>query len=284
MPGDDSFHFHWHPLTPGWGAPLSGGGRFFHVRRGSLIVKGVNGDKRFSGEWLVFFPCGNQDGVGLQEVFGSMASFNQGFINRLIPLLDSPVVKKFGLDGVGGQEFCALPLAGEGATPVRVVLSALSEEWAGRGGPSVAMVGARFVELVTLASRLLIAGPPPGGDVGAWQVRDLREWLETHFAEPVSLDALAQKYGTSPTQLSRLFSGQSGVTLFEYLNRLRIAKACQLLKRGQMPILEISLAVGYRNLSFFNRYFRRVMGMPPREYRLRMQASCVKAHFPSQRT
>lgn len=57
--------------------------------------------------------------------------------------------------------------------------------------------------------------------------------------------------------------------MFEYLNRIRIQKSCLFLKRSSMSIVEIAFSVGYNNLSHFNRYFRRIMGMSPREYRNR---------------
>ena len=54
---------------------------------------------------------------------------------------------------------------------------------------------------------------------------------------------------------------------FEYINRIRIQKACLMLKRGNLQITEIAFAVGYNNLSFFYRYFSKIMKMTPREYR-----------------
>ena len=48
---------------------------------------------------------------------------------------------------------------------------------------------------------------------------------------------------------------------------VRIQKSCLLLKRSDMPILDVAYAVGYNNISFFNRYFRKIMKMSPREYR-----------------
>ncbi|MBN8218818.1 MAG: helix-turn-helix transcriptional regulator [Spirochaetes bacterium] len=272
MQGEGSFH--WQFITPGGSvpAPLPGYGRLVYLRRGALLLECGNGARRLTGEWLVFFPCGNRESVGGRETFGSIGQFDDSFLARVNVLLDSAVIRRFRTDGAGIPDSSSLALSGESGAAIRAVLAALAEECGEPSGPSTAILCARFVELLTLAERLLASGPQAGGDVGAWQVRDLSEWLETHYAEPVSLDDLARKYGISPTQLSRSFSEQSGVTLFEHLNRLRIAKACQLLKRGQLPILDISLAVGYRNLSFFNRYFRRVTGMAPREYRLRMQA------------
>ena len=71
----------------------------------------------------------------------------------------------------------------------------------------------------------------------------------------------------NPTYLSRKFKEETGLNLFEYINRIRIERACRLLKQTRKTVLEIAYQVGYNNISFFNRYFRKTLGMSPGEYR-----------------
>jgi len=94
-----------------------------------------------------------------------------------------------------------------------------------------------------------------------------RQYIQAHSADPLSLDGLAARYGMNPSNFSRLFNGSTAVPLVEYINRVRIQKSCQLLKRTDAGIMEIAMAVGYNNLSHFNRYFKRIIGQSPREYR-----------------
>lgn len=91
--------------------------------------------------------------------------------------------------------------------------------------------------------------------------------IELHYAEELSLQALAGLMGTSPSYFSRLFRSEVGITLFEHINRTRIRKACVLLRQPELPVTRIAFDVGYNSISFFNRYFRRVMNVSPREYR-----------------
>ncbi|HAE22166.1 MAG TPA: hypothetical protein DCG47_07575 [Spirochaetaceae bacterium] len=70
------------------------------------------------------------------------------------------------------------------------------------------------------------------------------------------------------SDFSRRFKELAGCPLFEFINRQRIKRACALLKSSGLSIIEIAEAVGYNNLSFFNRYFLRIVGVSPREYRL----------------
>ena len=86
------------------------------------------------------------------------------------------------------------------------------------------------------------------------------------FAE-YDLTDMAARANIAPANFSRTFRDRTGKPPFEYINHLRIQRACILLKRTDRSILDIAYDVGYNNLSFFNRYFRKVMHMSPREYR-----------------
>ncbi len=91
--------------------------------------------------------------------------------------------------------------------------------------------------------------------------------IELNYDDHLDLESLARIMQTSPTHLSRVFRREVGIPLFEYVNRTRIRKACTLLRRTELPITRIAVDVGYNNVSFFNRYFRRIMRCSPREYR-----------------
>jgi AraC-like DNA-binding protein len=96
---------------------------------------------------------------------------------------------------------------------------------------------------------------------------ELIDHIELHYDEQLELEELARMMGTSPTHLSRIFRREVGVPLFEYINRTRIRNACLLLRRTDFPVTRIAIDVGYNNVSYFNRYFRRIMQCSPREYR-----------------
>lgn len=93
------------------------------------------------------------------------------------------------------------------------------------------------------------------------------EEIQTDPFKEYDLTAMADRAGIAPANFSRTFRERTGKPPFEYINHLRIQRACILLKRTDRSILDIAYDVGYNNLSFFNRYFRKVMNMSPREYR-----------------
>lgn len=91
--------------------------------------------------------------------------------------------------------------------------------------------------------------------------------LKEHYAEPLSLHTLSQLAGYTPQYLSSLFSHDVGISMQEYLQRLRIDEACKLLTNTGLSTAEISAAVGYQDTRHFAKLFRRYQGISPRDYR-----------------
>ncbi|MBN2509442.1 MAG: helix-turn-helix transcriptional regulator [Spirochaetales bacterium] len=100
-----------------------------------------------------------------------------------------------------------------------------------------------------------------------WTIRDVAAYIDTHFEDQFSLEDLAGRCRLNPSYFSLCFKQEMGIPLFEYINQARIKKACSLLKNTKRPVTEIAFEVGYNNITFFNRYFKRIAGMTPREYR-----------------
>ncbi|MDP9808034.1 AraC-like DNA-binding protein [Rhizobium tibeticum] len=92
----------------------------------------------------------------------------------------------------------------------------------------------------------------------------IRERLTEPFSE-IDLSAIA---GQTPSAFSRSFRKHTGFSVIQYVNRLRINLACQLLMSSEdMPVIDICYASGFNNLSNFNRHFLAQKGMPPSRFR-----------------
>jgi AraC-like DNA-binding protein len=98
------------------------------------------------------------------------------------------------------------------------------------------------------------------------KIRYAREVLEQNIVDPPSLASLARIAGTNEFALKKGFKQVFGVPVFQFLQKLRMAKAVELLHTGEHQVSEVALAVGYDNLSAFTRAFRQVHGMPPSEW------------------
>ena len=92
-------------------------------------------------------------------------------------------------------------------------------------------------------------------------------YLLAHFHGPIRLAEVAADVGMSISNLCALFHKTTGCSIITYVNQIRIGHACKLLRETDQSILEIAFATGYQNLSHFNRQFRRLKGMAPRQFR-----------------
>ncbi len=92
--------------------------------------------------------------------------------------------------------------------------------------------------------------------------------LAQNMTEPPSLKEIGLKVGCSPCYLSRIFSQEVGMTIPQYLRRVRLEKAAELLRRGEMNVTEVALEVGYDSLSHFSQAFCQQMGCCPSMYPL----------------
>jgi AraC-like DNA-binding protein len=95
--------------------------------------------------------------------------------------------------------------------------------------------------------------------------------LENHYAENVSMKAMAELVGLSSTHLNRSFQDLFGVTPTRFLHSMRIEKARQLLAGTDRKVGAIAHETGFHDQSHFTRHFRRQTGMTPRSYRVRFR-------------
>jgi AraC-like DNA-binding protein len=91
--------------------------------------------------------------------------------------------------------------------------------------------------------------------------------IHVHYADGIALETLADIAALSPSGLHRLFRRHTRQTVSDYVIRLRIGEACALLSGSSRPIAHIAGDVGYQSLANFNRQFRALKGMAPRDYR-----------------
>lgn len=116
-----------------------------------------------------------------------------------------------------------------------------------------------------LASAGYLPDPPAFMSAG---INRALSFINEHLTEPFTEGDLATIAGRSPSAFSRSFRRHTGMALVQYVNRLRINLACQLLMGGQArSITDIAFEAGFNNLSNFNRQFLAQKGMPPSRFR-----------------
>ena len=98
-------------------------------------------------------------------------------------------------------------------------------------------------------------------------VADVRNFLDGHFAEKISLDGLSRDFYIDKYYLAKTFKAQYGQTISTYLLALRITRAKQLLRFSDKTVEEIGCEVGIDNPAYFSRVFKEIEGVSPRTYR-----------------
>jgi AraC family transcriptional regulator len=90
-----------------------------------------------------------------------------------------------------------------------------------------------------------------------------KELLARDLTNPFTLEALGQEVGCSPFYLSRMFSREVGLTIPQYLRKLRMERAAELLRTGRYNVTEAATEVGYSSLSHFSKAFCETIGCCP---------------------
>ncbi len=99
------------------------------------------------------------------------------------------------------------------------------------------------------------------------QISEIVDYVTENFSSPFSMAEVAEKFGMSESRFSRYFRKATGNTFTDFVNRIRINKASQLLLETEQYISTICYNVGFNNVANFNRRFMEVRGMTPSEFR-----------------
>lgn len=98
------------------------------------------------------------------------------------------------------------------------------------------------------------------------KLKSVLDYIELHYAEPISVSELAKLCYFSDYHFMRFFKKHMSMTCVEYINNLRLEKSVELFEQGNSSILDVSLSVGFRNLSYFHRAFKKKYHMTPRSF------------------
>lgn len=98
-------------------------------------------------------------------------------------------------------------------------------------------------------------------------VKESMEYIERHYYEPMSVGDIAKALGTSISYLSRIFKENTGETIIRTINNKRIEKAKAYLKETDYKVYEVADILGFENVTYFSRFFKKHTGMSPKEYK-----------------
>ncbi|MCL6479310.1 MAG: AraC family transcriptional regulator, partial [Peptococcaceae bacterium] len=108
-------------------------------------------------------------------------------------------------------------------------------------------------------------------------VNRIRDYIETHYAENVSIEQLSRIVNFSPFYLIRVFRNEVGIPPHAYLTQVRVKRAKELLARG-WPITRVTFETGFVDQSHLTRQFKRITGVTPGQYGKIIQDLPVQDH------
>ena len=144
----------------------------------------------------------------------------------------------------------------------------------------------KFLALLEILSQdqghALLASPTFRPDTQGYQSSTINQvlgYLAEHLQERLNESDLAQYAGMEASAFSRFFRRHTSLPFIQYLNRLRVNRACELLISSELPVTDICYACGFNNLSNFNRQFLAQKSVPPSQFRryYRLNADCEAA-------
>jgi AraC-like DNA-binding protein/ligand-binding sensor protein len=102
-------------------------------------------------------------------------------------------------------------------------------------------------------------------------VKKVRTFLENRYHGPVMLEEVAKAMRYSTFYFCKLFKKATGITFTDFLNRVRVEKAKNLLENPHLRVNEVAFEVGFQSLPHFNRVFRKIVGVSPSEFREKLR-------------
>lgn len=101
-------------------------------------------------------------------------------------------------------------------------------------------------------------------------IENLKKYIETNLEYDIKISHIARIFHYNEKYLGRLFRSETGMSFKEYINNARVERAKILLRETDDKIIDISSAVGYNNVTYFNRVFKKYFSVSPDGYRRRI--------------
>ena len=125
-----------------------------------------------------------------------------------------------------------------------------------------------FMQLTVFLSRCY-SDKPSDESLDLLRLGDAIAYIETRFAEKITLKSLAKKAHLSTRHFLRIFQECMGRSPIDHLLHVRIQKAAELLRHSNQTITEVAFDCGFQDSNYFTRQFRQIMNQSPSQYRAR---------------
>lgn len=98
-------------------------------------------------------------------------------------------------------------------------------------------------------------------------INKIRSIVQEGYAQELSISRIAEEVFLTPNYISLIFKKETGETITDYITKIRMGKAKELLQTTDLKVMEISERVGYENPHYFSTVFKKTVGVHPLKYR-----------------
>ena len=109
--------------------------------------------------------------------------------------------------------------------------------------------------------------PETTNELNRARAQKVQEYIRRHYGQDLTLSLLAEQVNLVPTSLCHVFKQVTGQRVSDYIIQVRIIQATRLLRETDQEVQLIAYECGFNTQTNFNRYFKRLMGCTPTEYR-----------------
>lgn len=148
---------------------------------------------------------------------------------------------------------------------VRHLLDELEIEFTVRQAGFRTRIRAIFLNLIVLLARAC-EGSQQANEKQLQRISEAIAFMENNYLRIIRLEEIAAKAFLSPAHFCRVFKSMYQVSPLDYVKKLRLWHACQLIKSRAAPIKEIAYACGFSDHNYFSRCFKKEMGYTPAEF------------------
>jgi AraC family transcriptional regulator, L-rhamnose operon transcriptional activator RhaR len=169
-----------------------------------------------------------------------------------------------------GESYADIRLIGRESSEISEIYERMYREYAQQGDGYIELLKLYVNELLIKVFRMCRKAAGQAGDSGASHgelVEKAIVYMKNNFNRSIKLEELSMVAFLSPSYFCRLFKDSTGITVSEYIQKLRMEEACRLLLQTDMKVVNIAEEVGYKDLKHFNELFKRIVGKNPSSYR-----------------